>query len=118
MGEFISVKLKLKGLNALMTSAPVQSEVARRAQKMATQAGDGFKAVIHPHKFTARAFVQTDTASDVGARRQAEEHVLEKLLGVAPGTTSDSGRVRYTTRDGRSIFATPAQVANWTSRRK
>lgn len=74
------VKLKLTGLNKLMTSPPVQAEVARRAQRMAREAGDGFEASIKPHRYTARAYVQTKPESD-GPRRQAEEHVLQRVLG-------------------------------------
>lgn len=75
------VKLNLKGINALMTSQPVQAEVARRAHRMAREAGDGFEAVVKPHRWTARAFVQTDLDNPDGARRQATDHVLERVLG-------------------------------------
>lgn len=74
------VKLNLPGLNKIMTSAPVQAEVARRAKRMADAAGPGFEAVVNPHKYTARAFVRTADAK--GARRQADEAVLERVMGA------------------------------------
>lgn len=72
------VKLNLPGLNKIMTSAPVQAEVARRAKRMADVAGEGFEAVVNPHKYTARAFVRTADAK--GRKRQAEDAVLERSL--------------------------------------
>jgi len=74
----VKVKLSLKGLNILMKSAPVQSEVARRAQRIAAEAGDGFESVVSPAKYVARAFVRTKDAT--GRKRQAEEAVLERSM--------------------------------------
>lgn len=79
----VRVKLKMKGLNALMTSRPVQSDLARRAHRMASDAGEGFEAVVRPHRFTSRAYVQTDPDNPVGRRRQADEHVLQRVLGAS-----------------------------------
>lgn len=114
----ITVKLNLKGINALMTSRPVVAEVAARAHRMAREAGEGFEAVVKPHRYTARAYVQTDLDNPIGAQRQAAEHVLERVLGVAPGIVQDNGKLRYKTKDGRTIWATQAQINNWTSGRK
>lgn len=72
------VKLKIREINKLMKSNAVQSEVARRARRMANAAGIGFEAVVNPAKYTARAFVRT--ANAVGRKRQAEEAVLERSL--------------------------------------
>lgn len=74
----VKVKLKIKGINAVMKSAPVQSEVDRRAKRIADEAGDGFEYVARPHKWTARAFVQTN--SRAGDLRQAKDNVLERSL--------------------------------------
>lgn len=74
----VTVKLRLRGLNILMKSDPVQSEVARRAQRIAAEAGEGFEAVVKPAKYTARAYVRTADAT--GRKRQAEEAVLERAL--------------------------------------
>ena len=74
----VRVKLKLRRINELMSSPPVQAEVARRAWRMARAAGSGFVAVVNPHKFTARAFIQTDT--DAARKRQAQDAVLERSL--------------------------------------
>lgn len=78
MAQPVRVKLKLRGLRALMRSNPVQADLAARATRAARSAGEGFEAVVKPHKFTARAFVQT--ADEKGSRREAEEKVLIRTL--------------------------------------
>ena len=79
----VRVKLKIKGVRDLLKSRPVQSEVARRAHRMAADAGEGFESVVKPHRYTSRAFVQTDMGNEVGRQRQASEHVLQRVLGNA-----------------------------------
>lgn len=74
-----TVKLNLRGLNALMTSAPVTAVVAREARRMAQQAGPDFEADIVPHKWTARAFVRPANAE--GRKQQADNAVLERVMG-------------------------------------
>lgn len=114
----VRVKLKIKGIRELLRSNPVQSEIARRAKSMAKAAGPGIEAVVKPHKYTARAFVQT--VDDVGRIRQAEEAVLQRALGlpanyVAQAPTSNpNGKIQYTTASGKKVWATPAQVMHWT----
>lgn len=78
MADDIKVKLKLRGINAVMKSSEVQAEVVRRARRMANAAGEGFEAVIQSGKYTARAVVRTADAT--GRKRQAEEAVLERSL--------------------------------------
>lgn len=77
----VRVKLKIKGIREVLRSRPVQSEVARLAHRMARDAGEGFEAVVKPHRYTSRAFVQTDMDNPVGGERQAREHVLQRVLG-------------------------------------
>ena len=74
----VQVKLNLRGLNRLMTSRGVTDRVRREARRMAESAGPGFEAVVSPHPYTARAYVQT--ADREGRRRQADEHVLERVV--------------------------------------
>lgn len=74
----VQVRLKLKGINRLMRSRGVAGEVRRKAQEMATQAGDGFDVNLVPHKWTARAFVRAGT--DEARARQARDKVLERVL--------------------------------------
>lgn len=76
-------KLNLPGINKLMTSAPVTALVAREARRMAASAGEGFEAVVKPHKWTARGYVQTADAR--GRRRQADEKVLERVASEKSG---------------------------------
>lgn len=77
----VEVRLKLRGIRAVLKSAPVQAEVARRARRMAAEAGEGFEAVVKPHRHTSRAFVQTDAENPRGRQRQATEHVLQRVIG-------------------------------------
>jgi hypothetical protein len=74
----VRVKLKLRGINEVLKSAAVQSDLDRRAERIAMAAGEGIEAVSKPHRYTSRAFVQTD--SFVGAKRQADDAVLETSL--------------------------------------
>lgn len=74
----VKVKLKLREINKLMTSAPVVSMVAQRAKRIAAAAGPGFIAVVNPHKYTARAYIRTDTQA--ARKRQAQDAVLERSL--------------------------------------
>lgn len=75
------VKLKIKGVSDVLKLPAVQAEVNARAQDMAARAGEGFEAVERPHRFTSRAYVQTTRGDARGRRRQAAEHVLERVLG-------------------------------------
>lgn len=53
----VNVKLKLKGINAMMRSKPVQDELNKRAAKIANAAGPKYRLIVSPHKWVARAFV-------------------------------------------------------------
>lgn len=75
------VKLKIKGIRKLMRSAPVADKVESVARGMADDAGEGFEYEMSPYKYTARAFIQTDVDNPVGRMRQAEEHVLQRVVG-------------------------------------
>jgi hypothetical protein len=79
----MKVQLNLKAINQIMTSAKVRSVVSREARRMANSAGPGFEAVDRPHKWTARSYVQTD--GQEGARRQADEKVLERVVTEKSG---------------------------------
>lgn len=76
----VRVKLRIRDIRKLLKSNPVQSEVARRARRMANAAGPGFESVVKPAKFTSRAFVQTNSAE--GRKRQAEQNVLQRSLNA------------------------------------
>lgn len=71
------VTLNLSQINKLMTSPAVQRIVDDEGERMAAEAGDGFEYVARPHPFTARGYVQTDSAS--AARKQARDAVLERV---------------------------------------
>lgn len=74
----VKVKLKIRGINAVMKSNPVQSEVARRAVRIAKAAGPGFEAVVNPAKYTARAFVRT--TDDASRKAEAKDKTLTRAL--------------------------------------
>ena len=74
----VKVKLSIKGVRQVLKSGPVQSDLARRASRIAAAAGEGFVAVVKPHRYTSRAFVQTDTTE--ARERQAEGAVLERAM--------------------------------------
>lgn len=77
----VKVKLKQKGIRETLKSSPVQADLARRAKRIADAAGEGFEMVVKPHKYTSRAFVQTDT--EEARKRQAEDAVLERSLSAS-----------------------------------
>lgn len=59
MANDVRVKLKLSGLNRLMRSEPVQRKVNAEAARMAARAGEKFQVTPSPHRWVARAFVDT-----------------------------------------------------------
>lgn len=74
----VNVRLKIRGINELMTSRPVTALVVREARRMAAEAGPNFEYDVVPHKWTARAYVRPANAA--GAREQAENAVLERVI--------------------------------------
>ena len=80
MTNDVKVKLKIRGINVLMTSAPVVSAVAQRAGRIAKAAGSNFEMVVNPTKRVARAFVRSKNAD--GAEAEARDKVLTKALNA------------------------------------
>lgn len=74
----VTVRLNLPGINRLMREQKVQAQLDDIGQEMAADAGDGFEYVAKPHRYTARGYVQV--ASGDGARRQARDAVLERVM--------------------------------------
>ena len=77
----VRVQLKLRGLNALMTSREVTAAVVRSANKIQRAAGDDFEVNVVPHKWTARAYVRAKNAQ--GMREEARNKVLTRALNAA-----------------------------------
>lgn len=73
----IPVRLNLPGINQVLRAA--QSKLDEIGEGMAADAGDGFEYVPSPHRYTARGYVQVDSVE--GARRQARDAVLERVMG-------------------------------------
>lgn len=78
MANDVSVRLKLRGINQIMTSQPVVSMVAQRAKRIAAAAGEGFEAQVVNHKWTARAFIRPVTRE--AKEREARSKVLNRAL--------------------------------------
>ena len=74
------VKLKLRGIRQVLRSDAVQADLAKRARRGAQAAGPGIVAVVKPHKYTARAFVETE--NEEGRIREAKDKVLNRALGA------------------------------------
>ena len=72
------VRLNLRGMNALMTSEPVQRDLDARGRRMAEAAGPEFEYVARPHPRTARGYVQPRSAK--GARQEALEKRLTRSI--------------------------------------
>ena len=79
----VRVQLKLRGINAVMTSREVTAEVVKAAQRIQRAAGDDFEVNVVPHKYTARAYVRPKNAR--GAREEARNKVLTRALNAAKG---------------------------------
>lgn len=77
----VRVKLSLRGLNQLMTSALVQAVVDRVGERMASAAGEGFTYTARPHKYTARGYVEAKTMR--ARRREARDKVLTRAVSTA-----------------------------------
>lgn len=75
----VRVRLKMGGLRRLLRSNEVQSEVARRARRGASAAGPGIEAVVKPHRYTSRAYVQTED-TDEARRNEAKNKTLLRAL--------------------------------------
>lgn len=73
------VKLQIRGIREVLKSPGATKEVARRANRAAQAAGEGFGYVVKPGRYTARAYVQTEDST--GEKRQADEAVLERAMG-------------------------------------
>ncbi len=74
----VRVKLKIRGVNQVMTSRGATEEVASRAQRMARAAGPNFEAVVKPHKYTARAYVRNRNRE--GAEQEARDKTLTRAI--------------------------------------
>lgn len=74
-----TVKLNIRGINALMKSSPVQAEVDAQGKRRAALAGDNFEYVPRPHRWTARGYIQP--ANYEGRKEQADNAVLERVMG-------------------------------------
>lgn len=78
MRSRVKVRLNLRGINAVMRSSPVHDRLDELGEAMAADAGDGFEYFPNTHRWTARGYVQV--ADGDGARRQAEDAVLERVM--------------------------------------
>lgn len=75
------VQLKMTGIRQVLRSRGVQSQVSRVAKAIADDAGEGFEMQTKQHKYTSRAFAQTEEGNTAAKERQARDHVLEQAVG-------------------------------------
>lgn len=71
------VTLKIAGIRKVLRES--QPEVDRVAKRKAAAGGGAVRVVSSPHKYTARAYIETDGIE--GAIAQARDHVLERVIG-------------------------------------
>lgn len=79
MAKNVDVRLKLTGLNKVMRSPEVQAVVNEKAYRLASAAGPGHRAVVSPHKWVARAFVEQEDAAQ--AKKDPNGLSLLRALG-------------------------------------
>lgn len=78
MAQNVRVRLKLRGVNEVMTGPGATSAVVRRAQAIQQAAGADFEVNVVPHQYTARAFIRP--ANFEGAKKEAQDKVLTRAL--------------------------------------
>lgn len=74
----VQVRLNLPALNRLMAGNTMQAQADRIGRAMAADAGAGFEYRPRRHRWTAGGVV--GTADVEGARRQADDAVLERVV--------------------------------------
>ena len=80
MAQKVRVRLKLRGINELMTGRGATAAVVSRAQAIQRAAGPDFEVNVVPHRYTARAFIRPAKAE--GAKREARDKVLTRALNA------------------------------------
>lgn len=107
-----AIVFDLKAINALMSSSGVQKALIAEAATLAGAAGAGYGASKgdRPHPWVARAYVETKT--DAAARDNARNNTLLRVLN------GKAGLVKYTSREGRESWVTPAQRDNYMRNKK
>lgn len=81
MSNVTGLRLKLRGINAIMTSRGATGAVIKTANRIQRAAGDDFEVNVVPHRWTARAYVRPKNAR--GAREEARNKVLTRALNAA-----------------------------------
>lgn len=84
MSNISGLRLKLRGINELMTGRVATAAVVRSANKIRAAAGADFEVNVVPHKWTARAFVRAKNAR--GMREEARNKVLTRAVNAAKGS--------------------------------
>ncbi|TAP26860.1 hypothetical protein [Arthrobacter sp. S41] len=102
------VKLHIAAFNDLRNRSEVVDLVGSEAAKVAELAGPGFGLGVH--QMGSRVIANVYTATADAMRLEAKEGVLSKALGGS----AVPAKVRYTTKAGKTRWASQAQVSNWT----
>lgn len=113
MAKKIRIEMNSKGIQQLLKSDDILDALEGQGRKIAAKAGPGYAAVAGSKgKTRARVFVETATqdAADDNARNAT---LLRAVMG-----SGGSDYVKYTTKSGKTRWATQAQVDNWTRGRR
>lgn len=110
------VKWNNKAFRELRLLPEILEEVEQRADDVASKAGFGYKASAVYGKNRARASVITATFDAI--LDNARNNTLLRALGGTESSPRKAEKFSYTTKAGKTIQATQAQIDNWTRNRR
>jgi len=82
-GKVTKLVFKTAGFRQILRSGAARADVSRRANAMATTAGEGFGVEVHTGANRVRATVATETWD--AAKREATDKVLTRAIGAGRG---------------------------------
>jgi hypothetical protein len=103
----VRIQLTRNGPRELRRLPAVQADMLQRAKQVAAAAGPGMEATSFLGRNRARASVITATREARWA--EATDRALTRAIGASSGSVLRP----YKTKSGKTIMATPAQIANW-----
>lgn len=108
MAKRVKVKLNSSGMQGLLSGGEVADELVRVADSRAPS-GSGYGVVRGSGGNRAHAFIGAMTWE-----AYADNSRNATLLNALGGGDMSNQMVRYTTKSGKTRWATQAQVDNWT----
>lgn len=110
------IKWRNPGFRELRLSPEALEMVEAHADDVAAKAGAGYEASAVYGKNRARASVIT--ADFEAILDNARNNTLIRALGGTESVSSKPEKFSYTTKSGKTIQATQAQIDNWTRNRR